>query len=146
MTVIYSNNDLPEIFEKRPSKIFVKRMPKIFKKCLKCDYKKYLKKTVKIVRKRLSEQFENDANFFEKSPNLSPGQDFLHSCRHLLGLHLSSLTMAIRVRVSPVSSLRLVLGGIVSVSSASRLYNNDDGWLELDWRMCSSHTRVRIES
>jgi len=42
-----------------------------------------------------------------------PGQDFLHSCRHLFGLHLSSLTMAILVRASLESaSLRFVFGGI----------------------------------
>jgi len=28
-------------------------------------------------------------------PVLTTGQDFLHSCRHFLGLHLSELTMAI---------------------------------------------------
>lgn len=33
-------------------------------------------------------------------PILTTGQDFLHSCLHFLGLHLSELTMAIRVRSS----------------------------------------------
>lgn len=37
-------------------------------------------------------------------PIRTTGQDFLHSCLHLLGLHLSSLTMAIRVNLS-VSSV-----------------------------------------
>lgn len=30
-------------------------------------------------------------------PNLTTGQDFLHSCLHFLGLHRSELIMAIRV-------------------------------------------------
>lgn len=33
-------------------------------------------------------------------PILTTGHDFLHSCRHLLGLHLSALTMAILVSLS----------------------------------------------
>ncbi|PWN53934.1 hypothetical protein IE53DRAFT_309315 [Violaceomyces palustris] len=33
-------------------------------------------------------------------PILTTGQDFLHSCRHFFGLHLSELTMAIRVSFS----------------------------------------------
>lgn len=33
-------------------------------------------------------------------PIRTTGQDFLHSWRHLLGLHLSELTMAIRVSLS----------------------------------------------
>lgn len=48
-------------------------------------------------------------------PIRTTGQDFLHSCRHLLGLHLSSLTMAILVGPS-VSSLSFLfnLGGILT--------------------------------
>jgi hypothetical protein len=51
-------------------------------------------------------------------PSLTTGHDFLHSCRHFLGLHRSALTMAIRVRCS-VSSPPLepfppfFLGGIL---------------------------------
>lgn len=37
-------------------------------------------------------------------PIRTTGQDFLHSCLHLLGLHLSALTIAIRVSLS-VSSV-----------------------------------------
>lgn len=37
-------------------------------------------------------------------PIRTTGQDFLHSCLHLLGLHLSALTIAIRVSLS-VSSI-----------------------------------------
>ena len=33
-------------------------------------------------------------------PIRTTGQDFLHSCLHFLGLHLSELTMAIRVSLS----------------------------------------------
>lgn len=33
-------------------------------------------------------------------PILTTGHDFLHSCLHLFGLHLSLLTMAIRVSLS----------------------------------------------
>jgi len=36
-------------------------------------------------------------------PMRTTGQVFLHSCRHRLGLHLSSLTMAIRVCLSTSS-------------------------------------------
>lgn len=44
-------------------------------------------------------------------PMRTTGQDFLHSCRQRFGLHLSSLTMAIRVclSVSSVSFLRDML-------------------------------------
>ena len=38
-------------------------------------------------------------------PNLTTGHDFLHSWRHFFGLHLSVLTMAIRICLSsPLSS------------------------------------------
>lgn len=40
-------------------------------------------------------------------PIRTTGQDFLHSCLHLLGLHLSAFTMAIRVSLS-VSSVALL--------------------------------------
>lgn len=40
-------------------------------------------------------------------PMRTTGQDFLHSCLHLLGLHLSALTMAIRVNLSVSSVARL---------------------------------------
>ena len=48
-------------------------------------------------------------------PILTTGQDFLHSCLHLLGLHLSVETMAILVNLSCSSSafLFLSLGGIL---------------------------------
>ena len=48
-------------------------------------------------------------------PIRTTGQDFLHSCRHLFGLHLSLFTIAIRVSpcVSSFSFL-LSLGGIFS--------------------------------
>ena len=35
-------------------------------------------------------------------PILTTGQLFLHSCLHFLGLHLSELTMAIRVNLSDI--------------------------------------------
>jgi len=35
-------------------------------------------------------------------PILTTGQDFLHSCLHFFGLHLSVLTMAILVRLSDI--------------------------------------------
>ena len=44
-------------------------------------------------------------------PILTTGQDRLHSCLHLLGLHLSELTMAMRVNLS-VSSIDF-LGGMM---------------------------------
>ena len=47
-------------------------------------------------------------------PILTTGQDFLHSCLHLLGLHLSVETMAILVNLSVSSSaLLFLLGGIL---------------------------------
>ena len=45
-------------------------------------------------------------------PIRTTGQDFLHSCRHLLGLHLSELTIAIRVNLS-VSSNAFFLDDII---------------------------------
>lgn len=36
----------------------------------------------------------------QSRPDLTTGQDFLHSCLHFLGLHLSELTMAILVNLS----------------------------------------------
>ena len=46
-------------------------------------------------------------------PILTTGQNFLHSWRHLLGLHLSLLTMAIRVKASFASSFLSFLFDIV---------------------------------
>ena len=48
-------------------------------------------------------------------PILTTGQDFLHSCLHLLGLHLSVETMAILVNLSVSSSalLLFLFGGIL---------------------------------
>ena len=46
-------------------------------------------------------------------PIRTTGQDFLHSWRHRLGLHLSELTMAIRVSLS-VSSNAFLLAAMVS--------------------------------
>lgn len=60
-------------------------------------------------------------------PSLTTGHDFLHSCRHFLGLHRSALTMAIRVRWSPSSPplepfpLFLFLGAILSAVSTVAL-------------------------
>lgn len=42
-------------------------------------------------------------------PIRTTGQYFLHSCRHRFGLHLSELTMAIRISLS-VSSVALLRG------------------------------------
>lgn len=42
-------------------------------------------------------------------PMRTTGHDFLHSCRHRLGLHLSAFTMAILVSLS-VSSVALLRG------------------------------------
>lgn len=46
-------------------------------------------------------------------PIRTTGQDFLHSCLHRFGLHLSSLTMAIRVCLS-VSSCALLFDMVTS--------------------------------
>ena len=48
--------------------------------------------------------FTNGVTSIHNFPIRTTGHDFLHSCRHLLGLHLSLLTIAILVWVS-VSSL-----------------------------------------
>ena len=45
-------------------------------------------------------------------PILTTGQDFLHSCRHLLGLHLSVDTIAILVSFDCSSSCCFFLGPI----------------------------------
>ena len=51
-------------------------------------------------------------------PIRTTGQDFLHSCRHLLGLHLSLLTIAILVWVSVSSAAFLFnFGGILKQKS-----------------------------
>jgi len=62
-----------------------------------------------------------------------PGQDFLHSCRHRLGLHLSSLTMAIRVKFSATSaSFRFGFGGIsVSVDQSDESMKGRESWNRL---------------
>ena len=52
-------------------------------------------------------------------PSLTTGQDFLHSCRHFLGLHFSALTIAIRVKASPSAPSffpTFFLGGIAKQS------------------------------
>lgn len=48
-------------------------------------------------------------------PSLTTGHDFLHSCRHFLGLHFSAFTMAIRVNCSsPLSSFpTFFFGGMI---------------------------------
>lgn len=51
--------------------------------------------------------FERGVTSIQSFPIRTTGQDFLHSCRHLFGLHLSSLTIAIRVCLS-VSSKALL--------------------------------------
>jgi len=59
-------------------------------------------------------------------PNLTTGQDFLHSWRHFLGLHFSVPTMAIRVsESSPPSSFfepAFFLGGMAGCSLANWLF------------------------
>merc|ERR1719470_594554 len=50
-------------------------------------------------------------------PILTTGQDFLHSCLHLLGLHLSVETMAILVSLVASSSCCFFLGGILAQST-----------------------------
>lgn len=42
-------------------------------------------------------------------PVLTTGHDFLHSCRHFFGLHLSLLTIAIRVNLSDILLIRVLL-------------------------------------
>jgi hypothetical protein len=58
-------------------------------------------------------------------PILTTGQDFLHSCRHLLGLHLSELTMAIRVNLS-VSSKAFFLDDIILGDWMEKRYKMND--------------------
>ena len=43
---------------------------------------------------------ESEVTSMQSFPVLTTGHDFLHSCRHFLGLHLSLLTIAIRVSLS----------------------------------------------
>lgn len=38
-------------------------------------------------------------------PILTTGHDFLHSCRHLLGLHLSAFTIATLVNLSAMADV-----------------------------------------
>ena len=54
-------------------------------------------------------------------PILTTGQDFLHSCLHLLGLHLSVETIAILVSLLASSSALLFLLGPISVVKANLL-------------------------
>ncbi|KXS17198.1 hypothetical protein M427DRAFT_97259, partial [Gonapodya prolifera JEL478] len=60
------------------------------------------------------------------SPILTTGHDFLHSCRHFLGLHLSELTRAIRVSLEAPSSSSFAaffladMGGRVKVDGGER--------------------------
>lgn len=57
----------------------------------------------------IQEQTENEKVHIKTSihiPIRTTGQDFLHSCLHLFGLHLSVLTIAIRVSLSCVSWFR----------------------------------------
>lgn len=66
-------------------------------------------------------------------PIRTTGQDFLHSCRHRLGLHRSLFTMAIRVKVSPSSaSFLLLLGGILAVLPTNAITGG------ISWMMGSS--------
>lgn len=58
-------------------------------------------------------------------PMRTTGQDFLHSCRHRFGLHLSVLTMAIRVCLS-VSSTDLFFDIFIAVA----VQNGTGGFLE----------------
>lgn len=51
--------------------------------------------------------FESEATSMQSFPIRTTGQDFLHSCRQRFGLHLSVLTIAIRVCLSVSSAARL---------------------------------------
>lgn len=51
------------------------------------------------------------------------GQDLRHSCRHFLGLHLSLLTMAIRVSLSDI------LAGGLDAEWAEWSYRQNRDWL-----------------
>ena len=55
------------------------------------------------------------------SPILFTGQDFLHSCRHFFGLHLSLLMMAILVSFSCVSPPFLSMANHVASPRDSQL-------------------------
>jgi hypothetical protein len=57
-------------------------------------------------------------------PILTTGQDFLHSCRHRLGLHLSELTIAILVSLS-VSSNAFFLDAAISSARLPEIKNKD---------------------
>jgi len=46
--------------------------------------------------------FDSLVTSIQSRPLLTTGQDFLHSCRHFLGLHLSVLMIAIRVSLSDI--------------------------------------------
>jgi hypothetical protein len=54
-------------------------------------------------------------------PTFTTGHDFLHSCLHFFGLHLSSLTIAIRVNVSSGSSFFLAFGAILAATTGGTL-------------------------
>ena len=62
--------------------------------------------------------FTNGVTSIHNFPIRTTGHDFLHSCRHLLGLHLSLLTIAILVWVSVSSAAFLFnFGGILKQKS-----------------------------
>lgn len=48
----------------------------------------------------MKEILESGVTSIQNLPDLTTGQDRLHSCLHRRGLHLSALTMAIRVALS----------------------------------------------
>jgi hypothetical protein len=50
--------------------------------------------------------FQSGCTSMHSFPILTTGQDFLHSCLHLFGLHLSEFTIAIRVCLSVSSAAR----------------------------------------
>ncbi|KAE8168777.1 hypothetical protein B0I72DRAFT_88194, partial [Yarrowia lipolytica] len=62
---------------------------------------------------------ESGVTSIHSLPVRTTGHDFLHSCRHFLGLHLSTLTIAIRVFLSPSLTSFLFLGGIMMLEFRS---------------------------
>ncbi len=62
---------------------------------------------------------------------LTTGQDFLHSCRHFLGLHLSELTMAILVNLSAILT---VVEVVHTFDGGARIECVLEGWyMEGTW-------------
>ena len=51
----------------------------------------------------MNASFDFGVTSMHRLPMRTTGQDFLHSCRHFLGLHLSLLTKAIRVSLPGIS-------------------------------------------